>query len=216
WHVMGVVQAAGLSLQWFRNQFCAAEMQAAEAMGTDPYVLMNEAIAHSPIGANRLLYLPYLMGERTPHLDPDCRGAFVGLSAMHTRRDLMRAVMEGATYALKDSLTILNEMKAGPTEMLACGGGSKSPLWRQMLADMFGLPVRTALSSEGPALGVAILAGVGTGVFKDVRSACRDMINYGDALTPDAAANAYYARGYAAYQGLYPALKGSFETLKTL
>ncbi|GHU83187.1 xylulokinase [Clostridia bacterium] len=216
WHVMGVVQAAGLSLKWFRDTFCAAEKQVAETMDIDPYVLMNDEIRQSPIGANRLLYLPYLMGERTPHLDPDCRGAFVGLSAMHERRDLMRAVMEGATYALKDSLTILAGMGVTPTEMLACGGGAKSPLWRQMLADMFALPVRTAASSEGPALGVAILAGVGTGLYSDVRTACREMIRYGEAKRPDATANAYYEKGYAAYRALYPALKDAFTQIKTL
>lgn len=216
WHVMGVMQSAGLSLQWLRNNFCQAEMQAAEAMGKDPYTLMNAAIQKSPIGANRLLYLPYLMGERTPHLDPDCRGAFIGLSAMHTRRDMMRAVMEGVTYGLKDSLTVLAGMGVCPSEMLACGGGAKSPLWRQMLADMFGLPVRTALSSEGAALGVAILAGVGTGVYGDVRAACREMIGYGETLAYCPDANAYYEKAYAVYRSLYPALKDAFAQLKTL
>lgn len=216
WHVMGVVQAAGLSLKWFRDTFCAAEMQTADAMDVDPYVLMNEAIDKSPIGANRLLYLPYLMGERTPHLDPDCRGAFVGLSAIHTRRDLMRAVMEGATYALKDSLTVLSGMGVLPGEMLACGGGAKSALWRQMLADVFALPVRTALSSEGAALGVAILAGVGTGLYPDVRTACRQMIRYGDAKKPREQAVAAYAKGYEVYRALYPALKESFGMMKQL
>ncbi|MCL1964653.1 MAG: xylulokinase, partial [Firmicutes bacterium] len=216
WHVMGVVQSAGLSLKWLRDTFCAAEIQAAEAMGTDPYVLMNEAIAQSPIGANRLIYLPYLMGERTPHLDPDCRGAFIGLSAMHTRRDLMRAVMEGVTYALRDSLTILSGMGVTPREMLACGGGSKSPLWRQMIADMFTMGVRTALTSEGPTLGVAILAGVGTGLYPDVRTACGQLIRCGDAQSPRPGASAYYDKGYRAYRALYPALRDSFVTLSAL
>ncbi len=216
WHVMGVEQAAGLSLKWFRDTFCQAEKEAAEAMGVDPYVLMNEAIEKSPIGANRLIYLPYLMGERTPHLDPDCRGAFIGLSAMHTRRDLMRAVMEGATYALKDSLAVLSEMGIVPGEMLACGGGAKSPLWRQMLADMFAMPVRMTLSSEGAALGVAVLAAVGAGIYTDVRAACRRMVGYGTALSPSADAVSYYAKGHAIYRAMYPALKESFIALKTL
>ncbi len=216
WHVMGVVQAAGLSLRWFRDTFCQAEKDVAAAMDTDPYELMNAAIEQSPIGANRLLFLPYLMGERTPHLDPDCRGAFVGLSAMHTRRDMMRAVMEGATYALKDSLTVLSGMEVTPREMLVCGGGAKSPLWRQMIADMFGLPVRMAASSEGAALGVAILAGVGAGLYPDVKTACQNMIRYGGAQTPDAGANAYYARGYETYRALYPALKGAYSQIKEL
>lgn len=216
WHVMGVVQAAGLSLRWLRDTLCQAEMQAAADMGVDPYALMSEAIAQSPRGANRLLYLPYLMGERTPHLDPDCRGAFIGLSAIHTRRDMMRAVMEGATYALADSLQILRAMHVTPTEMLACGGGARSALWRQMLSDMFALPVRTAASSEGAALGVAILAGVGAGLYPDVRGACRKMIRYGEATQPDAEASGYYARGHATYQGIYPALRETYAALKRL
>ncbi len=216
WHVMGVSQAVGLSLQWFRNQFCQAEIEAARQMGTDPYDLMNHEIEQSPLGANRLLFLPYLMGERTPHLDPDCRGAFIGLSAMHLRRDLMRAVMEGATYALNDSLSVLSGMGVVPTEMLACGGGAKSPLWRQMLSDVFGLPVRTAVSSEGPALGVAILAAVGAGIYPDVRTACRALVQYGDAVQPDGARHAKYAQGFEVYQGLYPALTGAFAKIKEL
>lgn len=216
WHVMGVVQAAGLSLRWFRDAFCQAEVQAAAAMGVDPYDLINVAIEKTQRGANRLIFLPYLMGERTPHLDPDCRGAFVGLSAMHTRQDMMRAVMEGVTYALRDSLTVLQGMQVLPTEMLACGGGAKSPLWRQMISDMFALPVRTAVSTEGAALGVAILACVGTGIYPDVRTACHKLIRYGDATAPNADASAYYERGHRVYQGMYPALKQSFEELKTL
>jgi len=216
WHVMGVVQAAGLSLRWLRDEFCQAEVQAAAAMGVDPYELIGQAVAKAPIGANRLIYLPYLMGERTPHLDPNCRGAFVGLSAIHTRRDIMRAVMEGATYALRDSLGILHGMNVLPSEMLACGGGARSPLWRQMVSDMFALPVRTALSSEGPALGVAILAGVGASVYPDVRTACRQLIRYGHGMEPDAMAAAYYTQGYAVYRGLYPALAETFRNMKAL
>ncbi|MDD3260829.1 MAG: xylulokinase, partial [Oscillospiraceae bacterium] len=135
WHVMGVTQAAGLSLKWFRNNFCNAEIQTAEAMGVSSYALLDREAGKSPIGANRLLYLPYLMGERSPHLDSNCRGAFVGLSGIHTRRDLLRAVMEGVTYSLRDCYEVLKEMGVSIEEMMACGGGGTSPLWRQMLAD---------------------------------------------------------------------------------
>ena len=128
-------------------------------MGVDPYTLMDKEAEQSPIGCNRLLYLPYLMGERTPHLDPDCRGAFFGLSAMHTRRDLLRAVMEGVTYSLRDCVEILRGMGVEFGEMLACGGGGSSPLWRQMLADTFQCPVKTVKSKEGPALGAGYPGG---------------------------------------------------------
>ena len=216
WHVMGVIQAAGLSLKWYRDNFCQAEKDAAAMMGCDPYDLMNKEAALSPIGANKLIYAPYLMGERTPHLDADCRGMFFGLSAMHTRRDLLRAVMEGVTYALKDSLSVLDEMGVQPETMLACGGGGKSPLWRQMLADVFQLPVATTVNTEGPALGVAILAGVGAGLYKSVPEACKAMIHVNEAQQPIAENLDKYAAVYEVYKKLYPANKDVFKALAQL
>lgn len=216
WHVMGVVQAAGLSLQWLRDTCCGAEKEAARAMGVDPYDLMNQEVAQSPIGANRLLYLPYLMGERTPHLDPNCRGAFIGLSAMHGRQDLVRAVMEGVTYALNDSMSILRGMGVNPAQMLAVGGGGRSPIWRQMLADVFGCPVAVPKSTEGAALGAAILAGVGAGLYDSVQAACERMIQVKDVLTPVEANRPAYARYYALYTEMYPALKEKFQKLQAL
>jgi len=216
WHVMGVTQGAGLSLKWFRDNFCQEEKDAAEARGIDVYQLIDQEIARVPVGANRLLYLPYLMGERTPHLDPDCRGVFFGLSAMHQKPDLLRAVMEGVTFSLKDCLCVLEEMGIVPAEMLACGGGGSSPLWRQMLADVFGCPVKTLASRESAALGVAILAGVGTGLYASVQEACDNMIQENKAQLPDAAASELYARGYALYRELYPALRTHFQALAVL
>ncbi len=216
WHVMGVTQAAGLSLKWFRDQFCAAEKTAAASMDIDAYDLLNKEAAQSPIGANKLLYAPYLMGERTPHLDADCRGMFFGLSGMHQRRDLLRAVMEGVTYSLKDCLNVLSGMGVKPAQMLACGGGGKSPLWRQMLADVFDCPVATTVSTEGPALGVAILAGVGAGLYPSVQEACRQMIHVNPAQQPIAEHVPAYARVYALYQKLYTANKALFKELAQL
>ena len=216
WHVMGVTQAAGLSLKWFRDNFCMAEKEAAALMGEDPYNLMNKQAAQSPIGANKLLYAPYLMGERTPHLDADCRGMFFGLSAMHTRRDLLRAVMEGVTYSLKDCLNVLAEMGVAPETMLACGGGGKSPLWRQMLADVFQMPVATTVNTEGPALGVAILAGVGAGLYASVPEACRAMIHVNPAQNPIAENVPQYEKVYALYTKLYQANKGLYKELAKL
>lgn len=213
WHVMGVVQAAGLSLKWFRDNFCAAEMEAAKQMGVDAYELTNREAAESPIGANKLLYAPYLMGERTPHLDADCRGMFFGLSAMHTRRDLLRAVMEGVTYSLNDCLNILAGMNVAPKTMLACGGGGKSPLWRQMLADVMNCPVATTVNTEGPALGVAILASVGAGLYPSVQEACREMIRINPAQDPIPENVPKYAEVYALYTELYKANKALFKQL---
>ena len=216
WHVMGVMQAAGLSLKWFRDTFCAAEKEAAAMMGVDAYELTNKEAAQSPIGANRLIYAPYLMGERTPHLDADCRGMFFGLSAMHTRRDLLRAVMEGVTYGLKDSLSVLAEMGVAPETMLACGGGGKSPLWRQMLADVFQMPVATTVNTEGPALGVAILAGVGAGLYESVPAACTAMIHNNPAQEPIPENVPEYAKVYELFTKLYGANKDLFKELAAL
>ena len=216
WHVMGVTQAAGLSLKWFRDNFCDAEKVTAQAMGVDPYELTNEEAAKSPIGANKLLYAPYLMGERTPHLDSDCRGMFFGLSAMHQRRDLLRAVMEGVTYSLNDCLGVLAEMGVAPETMLACGGGGKSRLWRQMLADVMNCPVATTVNTEGPALGVAILAGVGAGLYATVQEACRAMIRVNPAQYPIAENVPKYAAVYKVYQKLYTSNRELFKELGAL
>ena len=216
WHVMGVTQAAGLSLKWFRDNFCAAERTTAEAMGVDVYELTNQEAAKSPIGANKLIYAPYLQGERTPHLDSNCRGIFFGLSAMHQRRDLLRAVMEGVTFSLNDCLQVLDGMGVAPETMLACGGGGKSPLWRQMLADVMNCPVATTVNTEGPALGVAILSGVGAGMYPSVPEACRAMIKVNQAQDPIAENVPQYAKVYEVYKKLYLANKDLFKDLAAL
>ena len=214
--VMSCTLAAGLSLKWFRDTFCRAEIEAAGEMGTDPYVLMNEEAEKSPIGANRLLFLPYLMGERSPLLDSNARGAFIGLSAMHKRRDLLRAVMEGVIYSQRQNLDILKGMNVVPKAMLACGGGARSPFWRQMMADVFGMPVMTVQSTEGPALGAAILAGTAAGLFESVPEACRALIRTGEPLSPDSARGKQYAPYYRLYTQLYPSLKENFAELSGL
>lgn len=216
WHVMGVTQAAGLSLKWFRDQFCSGEIETAKQLGIDPYVLMDKEAETVPIGANRLLYLPYLMGERTPHLDPNCRGAFVGLSAIHTRRDMLRAVMEGVSYSLRDCMEILKEMGVSAEDMMACGGGGSSPLWRKMLADLYGCPVKTTDSKEGPALGVAILAGVGAGIYSSVEEGCDVLIHTDKVQLPEAERTAEYDKYYQLYRKLYGALKENFAVLASL
>lgn len=216
WHVMGVTQGAGLSLKWFRDNFCHEEMIAAAGMKKDPYFLMDKQAEGIPIGSDRLLYLPYLMGERTPHLDPNCRGVFFGLSAMHTRQHLLRAVMEGVTFSQRDSVEVLREMGVSINEMLACGGGGSSPLWRQMLADVYGCPVKTVVSKEGPALGVAILAGAGTGVYSSVQDGCAAVIKTNPPQNPISQNSAEYEKFYNIYRALYPALKNNFSELAKL
>ncbi len=213
WHVMGVTQGAGLSLKWFRDNFCHEEMIAAAGMKKDPYFLMDKQAEQIPIGSDRLLYLPYLMGERTPHLDPNCRGVFFGLSAMHTRQHLLRAVMEGVTFSQRDSVEVLREMGVSIKEMLACGGGGSSALWRQMLADVYGCPVKTVVSKEGPALGVAILAGAGTGAYSSVQDGCAAVIKTNPPQNPISQNSEEYEKFYNIYRALYPALKNNFSEL---
>lgn len=150
WTVMSCTLAAGLSLKWFRDNFFLEEMQTAKGMGVDPYYLMDRQAERAPIGANRLVYLPYLMGERSPKLDSDCRGVFFGLSAMHTKYDMLRAVMEGVIYSQRECLDILRGMGVVSSEMLACGGGGSSPMWRQMMADVYNLPVKRWFPRRAP------------------------------------------------------------------
>jgi len=179
-------------------------------------MLLDQQAAKVPVGANKLLYLPYLMGERTPHLDANARGVFFGLSAIHTRADMLRAVMEGVTFSLKDCLSVFEEMNLRVKDMLACGGGGSSSLWRQMLADVYGCNVRAAISKEGPALGAALLAGVGTGIYKSVPEACEAVIKTNPPQSPDIEASKKYAEYYCLYKQLYPALKDNFNILASI
>lgn len=216
WHVMGVTQAAGLSLQWFRDNFCQSELQTSVGMGVDTYYLLDREAERIPVGCDRLIYLPYLMGERTPHLDPLCRGIFFGLSAVHSRQHLIRAVMEGVTYSLRECVDILMETGLQIKEMRACGGGGSSLLWRQMLADVFGCEIRASISRENAALGAAILAGVGAGLYASLEGACKDIIKLGRPLRPVRKNKRQYDKYYAVYKQLYPALKDSFRDLSLL
>ena len=213
WHIMGVTQGAGLSLKWFRDNFCAAEKETAKYMGVDEYYLMDKEAETVPIGANRLLYLPYLMGERTPHLDPNARGMFFGLSAMHTKKEMLRAVMEGVAYSLRDCVEICREMNINVSDMMACGGGGSSPLWRQMLADLYACPVKTASSKEGPALGVAILALVGAGVYKSVPEACDVICGVDKVQEPISENVPVYEKFFRLYDKVYPAVKEQMKEL---
>ena len=210
WHMMGVTQGAGLSVKWFRDTFCGEEKQSA---GEKVYKLMDEMAERPPIGSNRLLYLPYLMGERTPHLDPNARGVFFGMSAMHTKDDFIRAVMEGVGFSLNDCLSVFGELGISAENMLACGGGAKSRLWRGILADIYNCPISLPSSDEGPALGSAILAMTAAGIYKDVREAAKAVVGIKETVTPDAARHAEYEKYYNIYKGLYPALKSNFEKL---
>ena len=163
WHVMGVVLSAGGSFQWFRNELGKAEVAAAKQKGEDPYFLLTDEAALAGPGAEGLFFLPYLTGERTPHFDPDAKGAWVGLTVRHGRAHMIRSVLEGATFAMRDSLELIREMGVAIEQVRVSGGGARNALWRQIQADIYGCDVHTLNSSEGPAFGVALLAQVGTG-----------------------------------------------------
>lgn len=216
WHIMGVTQAAGLSLKWLRDNFCREEMLEAEKQGISEYYLMDKEAEQISIGSDKLIYLPYLMGERTPHLDPDIRGMFFGLSAIHTKSHFIRAVMEGVAFSLRDCKNIISEMGTDISDMMACGGGGTSPLWRSMLADLYSCPVKTVSCKEGPALGVAILAFVGTGVYNTVEEACEVMIKTDKTQIPDSERSAEYEKFYQIYTKLYDSVTHNCKELANI
>jgi xylulokinase len=203
WHVMGVTQGAGLSLQWFRNRL---------APGIDYDALTAEA-AQSPAGAHGLFWLPYLMGERTPHLDATARGGWIGLTASHTRADLIRAVIEGVSYSQRDCLDIIEQLGVAVDSVRASGGGAKSPFWRQLLASILGKRVVTLETQEGSAYGAALLALAGTGEYGTVQEVCQAAIRESDSVSPCAPDSAVYEKGHRIYRGLYPALKPAYAAI---
>jgi xylulokinase len=226
WHVMGVTQAAGLSLRWFRDQFGVVSSNGAHQgldarahaqpgsqqhpqagiQKKDPYdILADEAAGVAP-GSEGAFWVPYLMGERTPHLDPNARAAMVGLTASHTRAHVIRAVMEGVAFSLKDTFTIFDEMKIPVTSIRLGGGGARSPLWRQIQADVYGHEVEIVAAEEGAAYGAAILAGVGAGRWKSVDEACDRVVKVAKRIEPNPAAAKAMQAAYQTYRKIYPAL----------
>jgi xylulokinase len=197
WHVMGVTQGAGLSLRWFRDQFGA---------GASYDALMKEAAAALP-GADGLLWAPYLMGERTPHLDPNARGALVGLTAQHTRAHVIRAILEGVAFSLRDTFTIFRDLGVPVKSIRLGGGGARSPLWQQIQADIYGMPVELVAADEGAAYGAALLAGVGAGIWPSVDAACKTAVHVAKKIEPIAKNVDLMNRRYEEYRKLYPALR---------
>jgi xylulokinase len=206
WHVMGVTQGAGLSLQWFRNQL---------APGT-PYDELTAEAALAPAGAQGLFWLPYLMGERTPHLDATARGGWIGLTNSHRRADLIRAVIEGVSYSQLDCLEIIESLGVPVNSVRVSGGGAQSPFWRGLLASILAKRVVTLETQEGSAYGAALLALAGTGEYASVPEVCRAAIRETESVSPNAADAAFYAKAHRVYQGLYPALKPIFGEIAGL
>lgn len=210
WHVMGVMLSAGGSLRWFRDELCAEESGLSRRLGKDPYELITEEAEVAPPGCEGLLFLPYLTGERCPYADPYARGAFVGLTLRHGKPHLARAVLEGVAFGLRDSLEIIKEMAGDGREVRLTGGGARSSFWRQIQADILGHPLALLNIDEGPAFGVALLAGVGAGVFRSAAEACAATLRVTQVTEPDPARRALYDESYARYRELYPALRTTF------
>jgi xylulokinase len=202
WLVMGVTQAAGLSLRWFRDQFGRSENGQRESYEK----LTAEAAKISP-GCEGLLWAPYLMGERTPHLDATARGVLVGLTASHTRAHVIRAILEGVAFSLRDTFTIFQEIKVPVKTIRLGGGGARSPLWRQIQADVYGNSVETVAAEEGAAYGAAILAGVGAKAWSSVDAACAAVVRVSGSTGPDAQDSVVMEKAYAKYRRIYPAMK---------
>jgi xylulokinase len=202
WHVMGVTQGAGLSLRWFRDQFGAGADD-----GRDPYERLSEEAAEVPPGSDGVLWAPYLMGERTPHLDPHARAALVGLSASHRRAHVVRAILEGVAFSLRDTLTIFEEMGVPVESIRLGGGGARSPVWRQIQADVYGREVEVVEADEGAAYGAALLAGVGGGAWASVDDACAAAVRVRSRTQPDAEGRRVMDERYKIFQSIYPALR---------
>lgn len=206
WHVMGVTQGAGLSLQWFRNNY---------AQGASYDELMALAQTAPPLSQG-LYWLPYLMGERTPHLDAAARGGWIGLTAKHGRAEMIRALVEGVSYSLRDCLGVIEGMGVDAHSVRASGGGARSAFWRQMLADIFRRSVSTLENTEGSAYGAALLALSGGGEYASVEEACAAAVREADSVIPGAHESAAYERGYEVYTVLYPTLKPVFGLIQQL
>jgi xylulokinase len=207
WHVMGVTQAAGLSFRWFRDL-----LRDSHDVSYDE--LTREA-ATVPAGSDGVLWAPYLMGERTPHLDPNARGTLTGLAASHTRRHVTRAILEGVAFSLKDTFSLFEEMKVPVRNIRLGGGGARSPLWRQIQADVYAHEVEILAAEEGAAYGAALLAGVGAKFWNSVDAACDEVVKVQQRVQPDSAAIKTLSSQYQNFRRLYPALKPLFAQMSS-
>ncbi len=216
WHVMGVMLSAGGSLRWFRDALCQPEKAVAAETGADPYEYITAAAAQAPLGAEGLTFLPYLTGERTPHKDPDAKGALVGLSLRHTKAHMARAVLEGVAFGMRDSLEIIREMGVPIEQVRASGGGARSAVWREIQADVNGAPLVLINVDEGPAYGAALLATVATGMHGSVEEACDATIRVVDSCAPDPGRAKQYDAWFAEYQAAYKALAPGFKRVSAM
>ena len=213
WTLMSCTQGAGISLKWLRDTCCGDLIVQAKNEGVSAYSLMDSLAARVPAGAGRLIFLPYLMGERSPHPDADCRGVFFGLSAKHTQADMIRAVLEGVAFSQKECADVFRELGMELDEITLCGGAASSALWQKILCDVHGCKVSTLAANEGAALGAALLGGVCAGEFGSVEQACSAAVKKNPAVLPDKSETEKYEPFYALYKKLYLSLKDDFKAL---
>jgi xylulokinase len=215
WHLMGVMLSAAGSFQWYKNQFAQEEQRLENEGGPNAYDFLTEEAKQVGAGSEGLFFLPYLSGERTPHPDPYARGCFIGMSLRHQKKHHTRAVLEGVSYGLNDSLSLMRDLGINPNEIVLSGGGSRSGLWKQMLADIFSTSCTMVNAVEGAAYGAAILAAVGVGGFASVQEACRTCIHKTETVNPGPNLE-IYKRNYPIYKSLYPSLKNQFAQIAAL
>jgi xylulokinase len=216
WHVMGVTLSAGGSFRWFRDALGLAEKNIARLTGVDPYVVLTAEAEQAPAGCEGLFFLPYLTGERTPYADANARGGFIGLTVRHDKRHMVRAVLEGVGYSLRDSIELFRDLAIPIQQVRAVGGGARSAAWRQILADIFGTELVTINVTDSTAYGAALLAGVGSGVYASVPEACAQTIRIVDRTDPTPASEKVYDEAYPIYRSLYHALKPAYDAVAAI
>ena len=213
WHTMGVMLSAGGSLKWFKDTLCREEISLAAVKKIDPYEIILKDLEKIRPGSEKLLFLPYLSGERTPYADPYARGTFIGLGLHHNKKHMARAVLEGISFGLKDSIEIMRSLKIPVQQIRVSGGGARSKFWLQMLADIFGQKVISVNLTEGGALGAALLAGSGTGLYTDLKKICKKLIKTKESFKPNKKHQLFYKRYYNLYKKSYSNLKDEFKEL---
>ncbi len=216
WHVMGVTLSAGGSFRWFRDALGMPEKGVAALTNVDPYEILTAEAANAPVGCEGLIWLPYLTGERTPYPDPNARGVFFGLTLRHDKRHMVRSVLEGVAYSLRDSLELFRALRIPIAQVRAGGGGARSQVWRQIMADVFGTELVTTNITDTTAFGAALLAGVGTGLYRNVPEACKATVRIVDRTEPVGASQDVYNQYYPIYQSLYKALKPAYDAVAAI
>ena len=204
YHLMGCMLSAASCNKWWMD----------EIIGTKDYPAEQKPITDDKLGENNVYYLPYLMGERSPHNNPDARALFIGMSMDTTRADMTQAVLEGVAFAIRDSFEVARDLGINITETKICGGGAKSPLWRKIVANVLNIKVNIIESEEGPGLGGAMLAAVACGEYTSVEEAAAKIVKVIDSVEPDAALAEKYDKKYAKFKQIYPTVKDLYDTLK--